>query len=195
MTTAYVPIPDWDESGILPAHDPRNPTSRSRSPYSVSLVTLVTRLGFTVERRRLLAGLLDFRERLHDAGVNRGFQWINGSFVEHVERSSERPPNDIDLVTFYDLPIIDMVRLSAESDLRLFDPRGIKADHNLDAYFVTLNTEAPSDIVKQTTYWYSVWSHDRHGSWKGFLEIDLGATEDGAARRVLDQLIVEGGEP
>jgi hypothetical protein len=30
-----------------------------------------------------------------------GFQWVDGSFLEDVERTEDRSPEDIDVVTFY----------------------------------------------------------------------------------------------
>jgi hypothetical protein len=64
---------------------------------------LVTRFATTPERQAIIAGLLAYRHALHATGLVRGFQWLDGSFAEHVEVIEQRPPNDIDVVTFYGL--------------------------------------------------------------------------------------------
>ena len=81
MLSNISPIPDWDSSGVIPA----NIYGKPASPYGVSLSDMVARFGGTESRQRLLTGLLDFRAELHNAGLVRGFQWIDGSFMENVE--------------------------------------------------------------------------------------------------------------
>ena len=46
-----------------------------------------------------MAGFLDFRALLHSLGINTGFQWLDGSFMENVELLEQRAPKDIDVVT------------------------------------------------------------------------------------------------
>ena len=69
---------------------------------------VVERFAFTRQRARLIHNLIDYRNALYAAGITDGFQWIGGSFVEHVEtrpRKGQAPrPHDIDIVTFYHLP-------------------------------------------------------------------------------------------
>ena len=195
MNPPLVTIPGWTNSGVLPANDPYDPTSPARSRSNVSLSALIIRFGFTEERRRLLSGLLDFRAELHQAGLSQGFQWINGSFVERIEDIADRPPNDVDLVTFFHVPRGETIKSLWASNQELFDPRTVKEKHQTDAYFAPFNPQAPDDIVKQTIYWYSLWSHDRNGLWKGFLEVDLDGDEDLRARRILDSFNEAGGEP
>ena len=195
MTVQPNQIPDWTPNGVLPANDPNEPTSPARSPYTVSLVDLVVRFGFTEARRNLLTGLLDLRAELHGVGLSRGFQWINGSFVEQTEATANRSPNDIDLVTFFHIPPGATIESLWQSHQDLLSPQIAKAKYQTDAYFAPLNPNAPDDIVRQTIYWYSLWSHNRNGIWKGFLEIDLAGTEDRNVRRILEQLDTTGGEP
>ena len=195
MTPNHDPVPHWTDDGVMPASRPDDPTSRNRSPYAVSLVDLVTQLGFTRERRDLLSGLLNFRAELHEVGLIRGFQWVNGSFVEHVEETDDRPPNDIDVVTFFHLPVGESIESLWLARQDLFTPQVVKARYHADAYFAPFNPRAPEDIVKQTTYWYSLWSHNRNGLWKGFLQIDLANLEDAEARQILTQIDDNGGEP
>jgi hypothetical protein len=187
-------IPDWDFDGVLPASNAGAPTSWVRSPYIVSVYDLVMRFGDTQPRRRLLRGLLDFRVELHNAGLNRGFQWIDGSFAENVEEIRGRPPNDIDLVTFIYVPNGHSAESFVNSFPRLFDRDDLKVAYAIDAYFVQLDQTTPEDIVNQSTYWYSFWSHTRAGRWKGYLQIDLDSGEDESAGRQLDLLQEEGGQ-
>ena len=46
-----------------------------------------------------MAGFLSFRDALQATGLVKGFQWINGSFLENVEEVEERNPRDIDVVS------------------------------------------------------------------------------------------------
>src|SRR5437867_13022888 len=100
-----VPIPPWNPEGLLPAADMANPTSANRAPYPVTLSDVVMRFHTSAERAAILTGFLDYRAALHAAGLTTGFQWLDGSFMEHIEVGARRrPPNDIDVVSFYHLP-------------------------------------------------------------------------------------------
>ena len=99
-----VPIPHWNAQGLIPPMDVASPVSANRSPYMVTLNDLVMRFGISIARCRILDGLLRYRAALHGLGVTRGFQWLDGSFLEHIEVLDSRPPNDIDVVTFFHLP-------------------------------------------------------------------------------------------
>jgi len=99
-----MPIPAWNAFGVLPPAQ-GGLTSAGRSPYTVSLTDLVLHYGTSTERCAIIAGFLRYRAALHAAGLVAGFQWVNGSFVENVEEQEGRPPNDIDVVTFYHLPV------------------------------------------------------------------------------------------
>ena len=103
MTTNADTFPGWD-AGVMPPINPDGPVGVARSPYTVSLSELSARLGNTEPRRDLLEGLLDFRAMLRTTGLNQGWQWIDGSFVEDIEETAGRPPNDIDVVTFSRIP-------------------------------------------------------------------------------------------
>ena len=189
------PIPDWDHSGVIPALDEDNPTSRDRSPYIVSMRQLVERFGTTEHRRKLLGGLMDYRSDLRQAGLLQGFQWINGSFVEDVERTSSRPPEDIDVVTFYYVPDGYTDETFYAKNQTLLDPGSAKARHYVHAYYVRLNSGSVESVIRNCTYWYSLWSHSREGVWKGYLQMSLEVDEDGAARHDLDRIADESGQP
>src|SRR3546814_8995494 len=70
------------------------------SPYSTSMTEIVSRFATSAERVAILRGLLDFRARLAGIDIVQGFQWIDGSFVEDCETVRQRPPLDVDVVTF-----------------------------------------------------------------------------------------------
>ena len=91
MTNAYAGrVPDWNDSGLLPPFLDSPASPRDRSPYRAPLGDAMIRFGSAnAGRRALQSGLLDFRAALHRAGLTRGFQWIDGSFVEYVEASQD----------------------------------------------------------------------------------------------------------
>ncbi len=188
MVGALNAIPDWDYDGVLPANDVGDPTSAVRSPYVVSLLELVARFGNTEHRRGFLRGLLNFRAELHRAGLIRGFQWIDGSFAENVEERDARSPNDIDVVTFLYIPDGYVGETLLRNFPSLFDKIALRNDYSVDAYYSQLNQTTPEEIIKESTYWYSLWSHTRGGQWKGYLQIDLADNDDEQARLQLDQL-------
>jgi hypothetical protein len=175
---APVAIPAWSALGVLPPIQVDDPTGPHRSPYRVSLVDMVTRFASTAERRRILDGLLRLRSSLHAAGLVRGFQWLNGSFLEYIEMLESRPPGDVDVVTFVEVPAGFTIN---DENRKLFEHDLIKSAFLVDHYFVELNLPGQV-LVAQAAYWYSVWSHRRTQLWKGFLEIDLDPTDDALAR-------------
>ncbi len=197
MTT--VPIPAWNPVGVIPPFDEARPASMERSPYVVSLADFILRFGQSEERRRILDGFLRYRAALHAAGLVAGFQWVDGSFLEQVERLEARAPNDLDLVTFYHLP-------AGTSQAELFTraphlfhvtataKRALKVTFHVDPYPVSLGT-APERLTRLSAYWYSMWSHRRNGVWKGFVQIDLAPTEDPRAAAALASLGSQGAQP
>ncbi|HEX7340208.1 MAG TPA: hypothetical protein VF271_09790 [Rhodanobacteraceae bacterium] len=185
-----IPLPGWNARGVLPPCDPISQTSANRSPYAVSLIDLVTRFADTSQRQAILQGLLDYRAALHELGLVEGFQWLDGSFTEHVELIEQRAPNDVDVVTFVHRP---QKPLPTRLPKILTDHDFVKHQYRVDSYFVELDELAPHALVQQTAYWYSMWSHRRNEEWKGFLELNLDPLEDGEASQVLAQYVSERG--
>ena len=111
-----------------------------------------------------------------------GFHRINGSFVENIEQSSrKRPPEDIDVVTFY----FRDGNANAEYQ-NLFNPHITKANFDVDGYGVELGKPLYIATVIEIGYFHAMWSHRRVAHvWKGFLQVDLDPTEDRSARRRL----------
>ncbi len=168
------------------------PVGPNRSPYAVDLCEVIERFSITAERISILYGLLDYRAALHGAGLVDGFQWLDGSFMENVELLQQRPPNDLDLVTFFCLPAGVTELQLAQRAANLFDSNFTKKTYKIDAYPATLGELADEQWVKEVAYWYSVWSHNRAGQWKGFLQIPLAAHDDAAARQLLDRIKAQG---
>ena len=175
------PFTPWDSEGFIPPIGSDGSTSPNRSPYAVSLSELVEDFGHTPTRQRLLTGFLDYRAELHQAGLERGFQWINGSFLENIEDNEQRDPNDIDVVTFFHLPDGYTEATFYDAHQSIFDQGAIKSKYEVDAHYVYFDTDYIDYIVASSTYWYSLWSHTRDGSWKGYLRTGLD-DEDEAAR-------------
>lgn len=187
-----VRIPNWTAEGVLPPLDVGNPAGSNRSPYPVSLYDVVVRFGTTAERCAILDGYLRHRAALHANGYLAGFQWLDGSFMEQVETMEHRPPQDIDVVSFVQAPA---PANPAPGDLDALDHAAAKARFKVDSYFVELEAVAPREVAFWSAYWYSMWGHRRNLAWKGFLQVDLGPTEDAAARHWLAQNAVSGAHP
>lgn len=188
------PIPAWTADGVLPPINSSRPVSPRRSPYTVSLTDYVLRFGDTPERRAILDGYLRYRAMLQSAGIVRGFQWLDGSFLEHVETTEGRPPNDLDVVTFYHLPRGTSQQQIIARFPALVDNASLKTTFRVDAYLVHLGMR-PERLAEQSAYWYSVWSHRRSQLWKGFVQVDLKPGEDPIAGATLTSLASRGVQP
>lgn len=188
-------IPGWNLQGVLSPIDFSNPTSRNRSPYEVCLNDIVFRFGTSHERLKLLTNLLSFRSGLHATGLVRGFQWLDGSFIENIESLESRAPRDIDVVTFYYLPAGYSQQSFYASYPQLFRRDYNKNKYNMDAYFIDLNGGVPENLISDSAYWYSMWSHRRNSLWKGYLQIDLSPTDDHIAMDGLNIMMNRGDMP
>ena len=189
------PIPGWTSEGVLPpVHPDALPTARERSPYRVSLIDLVLRYAMSTERNAILQGFLSFRKALNDVGLDQGFQWVDGSFAENIELIGVRPPNDIDVVTFCYVPDKQGQEEMVHRAPRLFVHAHIKEDYRVDSQFVQLNGRMPESLVDDATYWYSLWSHNRTGQWKGYVQLDLSSADDQITQAYLDKAVNQGGQ-
>lgn len=191
-----VALPSWNSLGLIPPVNEQHPMSAERSPYTVSLTDFVLRFGHTSPRRKVLDGFLKYRAALHSVGLVSGFQWLDGSFLENVEVLEARAPNDIDVVTFFDLPEGKSQHDIFQQSPELFPmTRGIhlklKEMYSVDAYLEYLG-KSPSRLVRQSSYWYSIWSHRRNQAWKGFVQIDLAPSTDAQAVAQLETLVTQG---
>lgn len=94
------------------------------SPYEATSVELVSRFATSPARIGILTGLLAYRDALRAFGLHEGFQWIDGSFVERLDRE----PGDIDIVTFASRPAA-----YDPAGRWLFDPTATKERFSCDA--------------------------------------------------------------
>lgn len=189
-------FPDWNNRGIIPPipADPRFATGQPRSPYPVSLLEVVQRFSTSTKRVAILRGFLRYRTALHRAGLTKGFQWLDGSFLENKEVMIGQTPGDIDVATFFYLPTGTSQADLLSRDALAFGSDGLarKNAFYVDAYLIPLDTptEIPiEDLVWNSHYWYGVFSHSRRNFlWKGFLQINLASGEDAAAAAFLATL-------
>lgn len=179
-------IPDWNISAVLPPIRPgATGSSPDRSPYVVQLADVVARFGTSAERLEILKGLVAYRRELTKRGVVSGFQWLNGSFMEHKEILAGSAPVDVDVVTFFHLPDGLTQTDFAPKVIDLFTPTETKRIYHVDGYPFVLGEKLERPNVKQLSYWYSMWSHRRSGIWKGFVQVDLSIVADDAAADML----------
>lgn len=180
-------IPPFNASGVLPpftgvtAADPAG-----ASPFKTTIVEAARRYCTSSERKEILAGLLSYRSRLRELGVVNGFQWLDGSFIEHVESTRSRPPADIDIVTFAARPVADQEdwRALFSANPEIFNPIRAKEVFKVDAYFVDLSIR-PDLIVATTAYWFGLFSHQRDTAlWKGMLQVPI-SCDDTAADEIV----------
>lgn len=185
-------IPSLSESGVLPPFDPaKNAIDVSAmAPYRTTLLEVAKRFATTPPRVAILKGLIAYRAELRAAGIAIGFQWIDGSFVEDVERNRQRPPEDIDVITFAERPnntvdLPDWIEFVNDRP-NLFDPGITKNMYRCDAYYVDLALP-PMILVSSSRYWFGLFSHQRETFlWKGLLEVPL-QDDDIEAIRYLNQ--------
>jgi hypothetical protein len=187
-------FPNFNHSGVIPPFL-TSPTQRDGSPYQTDLVTIVSQLGQTPERRTLIAGLLDYRDSLRAIGITSGFQLIDGSFTEDCESINGRSPGDIDLVTYAYLPVAPtQVSMFLQNNLALFHPTLAKQNYHCEAFFIDMAKNAEL-LVDDTLYWNGLFSHQRSTfMWKGMLRVPLMA-DDTAARAQLAALAGAGNGP
>ena len=191
-----MPIPPFTIDGILPpyvgAHGPGG-APQDMTPYAVTALEIAVTLGHTDARREILRGWLHHRERLRAIGYDRGFQWVDGSFVE------QKDPNDIDVVSFFYRPadILDAAQEQAliMTNIDLFDRAAAKKQFHMDALFVGLHT-SPEVVVALTSYYLGLFSHRRGDDlWKGMLKVQLDPIDDAAALASLEAGAAIGAAP
>ncbi|MGY3609107.1 MULTISPECIES: DUF6932 family protein [unclassified Bradyrhizobium] len=193
MAANLMPIPAFDARSLLPPFLGADGTTPDRSPYLTKASELLAALGTTPVRENLLFGLLKYRELLKSAGYVQGIQFIDGSFVEDVERRENRDPGDIDVFSFLVRPASfqsDQVRWATVGfpvwSTYLMDRDKNKKRFSLDTYGVAIDQHGPLRLIQDTIYWYSLFSHKRiTHDWKGFLCIPLDPTDDTLAMAAL----------
>lgn len=179
-------IPDFTQSGVLPPFKPGSTPAHKNavSPYKTSLEDIVLKYATSPERITILNGFIQYRIYLKSIGFKSGFQWIDGSFSENIEKTQNRPPNDIDVVTFAPRPVNykedkkwkDFISMNQDFIMS----QTMKSKFHCDAYHVDLDV-SQEFIVRITAYWFGLFSHKRDTLlWKGMLELSLDEDEKNA---------------
>ena len=166
-----IPPPTID--GILPPFKGTDPGGDPAlmSPYEVGPVDVVERFGTTDRRRTILKGWLDHRAALRGLGADRGFQWLDGSFVE------DKVPHDLDVVVFLHRPA-SVQNAAGWAPVRQAYPEvfirpRVKQVYNLDTFFLDMNGN-PETLVSMARYLLQLFSHQRQSFlWKGMLQVRL----------------------
>jgi hypothetical protein len=180
-----MPIPAFNIQGVLPPYvGPHGPggAAEDMSPYATTATEVVTTLGTTDGRKTILRGWLKHRAALRNIGVQKGFQWLDGSFVE------DKDPQDLDVVLFFHRPpaATDLNQLVAliYQNIGLFERNQVKAAFRLDFFAVDLGSPLES-IVNLTRYYFGLFSHRRVDEiWKGMLQVRIEDAADDAAALV-----------
>ena len=190
-----MPVPPFDVRGLLPPFVGADATTQDRSPYPATMAEVVTQLGTTPQRRQLLRNLIAYRGLLASEGYQRGVQFIDGSFVENIEGSGNRPPSDIDVFSILNAPQKYISDQSAWASVGLTFWQTEVADRNKNKQRFSLDTYAvlyeelqlqPMGLIQHIIYWYGLFSHQRDTfAWKGFVALPLDPTGDQAALTLL----------
>jgi len=181
-------IPAWNLQGVIPPVRPGVAGHHAdRSPYKATLDAFVDAMGNSPPRLAIVEGLLRFRSEIRAAGITVGFQWLDGSFLEHAEATEGRDPRDVDVVTFIEIPPGATEAALVAANPHLFDNAHVKKTHQVDSYWDVLGGSMNEASVQRIAYWYSMWSHRRDGLWKGFVQIDLSPANDLLAAQAVAQ--------
>ena len=185
---AFTSIPSFTPQGVLPPYVGLPTHSSGYSPYRVALLEFVQHFATSDNRAEILKGFMSHRARLLTNGI-KGFQWLDGSFVEDIENSESRPPGDVDVVTFHGRPpaLVDPTAWSAfvTANMDVFNSAQSKVAYKVDAQYVDF-TFGPVDVVRKTSFWCGLFSHKRVvGLWKGIVQVPLDGVDDAAANHFL----------
>ncbi|HEY8595623.1 MAG TPA: hypothetical protein VIL84_10300 [Devosiaceae bacterium] len=188
-----MPVPPFDMRGLLPPFVGADATTDLRSPYVATMAEVVAQLGTTPERRNLLRNLIAYRELLARDGYQSGVQFIDGSFVENIEGSANRPPSDIDVFSLLTAPQKYLSDPAAWTrvgknfwETEIADRDKNKQRYSLDTYALLYEELTPLNLIKSVIYWYGLFSHQRDTfAWKGFVTLSLDPAGDQAALALL----------
>ncbi|MBB6356955.1 hypothetical protein GGR00_004773 [Aminobacter aganoensis] len=130
---------------------------------------------------------LDHRAALRAAGLARGFQWLDGSFVETKE------PKDLDTVIFTYRPLDavgnDVIwNALVLANLALLERGQVMQAFRLDALLIDLDSGNPEFMIDVARYYVGLFSHRRGDDlWKGMLKVRLeDVADDAAALAILE---------
>ena len=183
-------IPPFDHNNVLPPYVGATPMSMaSQSPYKCEILEFCQRFATSWDRVKILKGFVRFRIQCCKTYVRQGFQWIDGSFMENVEESQHRSPNDIDVVTFA-FGLNDYIANSIKNRFPEFlDSTLSKPKYMVDHYLIVADDD-PLTIIESVRYWNQLFGHNRIGVWKGMVEVPLyeDDAKDNEALQFLDSI-------
>lgn len=175
-----MPIPNFNNQGVLPPYDGESAQFDNSSPYPATTFELCQMFGTTPERREILRGFLKFRGVFNDLLITEGFQWVDGRFME---KDPERGacPDCIQVVTFckdgprVNDPEFDEISAPIRAEYQI-----IRRQFRVDPFHVCLDWPL-ENVIANTRFYASLMSHQQEtGIWKGMLEIKLGTPKDDA---------------
>lgn len=85
-----MPVPSFTLDGILPPFTGDPTDGATMSPFKVTVLEFVASFALTRQRVQILEGFLEFRRRIHELGITRGVQWIDGSFAWLIGERGKR---------------------------------------------------------------------------------------------------------
>lgn len=171
-------------NGVLPPHHGSQnggPVKQADlSPFPATTLELCQRFSDTPERRAILRGYLQFRQRLTDLQVVDGFQWVDGHFLEDYEKRTRKSPDHIHVVTFCQTS----PQLADPNYSRLFAPlrsrQATRSEFFVEHMLIPLHWPK-HDIIEATRFQSAMLSHSDEGVWKGYVRIGLNTPDDDTA--------------
>jgi hypothetical protein len=186
-------LPAFDARGLLPPVNSSDGTNENRSPYFCSMMELCFAFGTSAHRRGLLRNLIGYRALIASDDFVEGLQFVNGSFVENIEATEGRNPNDIDVFSllmppakYVNSPALWQQTGSAFWQNEIADNPKNKNRFSLDVYGLMVDVGNLGLFLQRSLYWSSLFSHKRSNhDWKGFVAVPLNAADDQAALAVI----------
>lgn len=188
-----MPIPPFQLNGLLPPFIGTDAKTADRSPYFVTISDMAVRFGTTPHRKQLIRNFIAYRQLLTSDGYVDGLQFVDGSFVEEVERIQNRDPGDIDVFSFLSAPSRYLADANAWTTHgfdfwknEIVDRDKNKQRFALDTYAILMEETDLAGLMKNIMYWYSLFSHQRTTfAWKGFAAMPLDSAADAAVLSTL----------
>ncbi|MGE3643778.1 MAG: hypothetical protein AB7F96_07970 [Beijerinckiaceae bacterium] len=184
-----MPLPPFDMRGLLPPVNGGDDTNPDRSPYFCTMTELCLALGTSDHRRLLLRNLIGYRALIASDDFVNGVQFVNGSFVEDIEATERRQPNDIDVFSiltppakYVSSPALWQSTGSVFWQNEIINNAKNKTRFSVDCYALMLDVGNLGGFLRQSLYWYSLFSHKRtNHDWKDFVALPLNTADDQAA--------------
>lgn len=176
-----MPIPDFNSHGVLPPYNGDLKQFGATSPYAATTLELCRSFGTSRERRSILRGFLAMRALMHQLDIVKGFQWIDGPFLEKDGKRNGRNPDCIQVVTFFHASRLYDDPAYTDQFKPLKSAKETRGLFSVDHGLVSLDW-SPLEIIDSTRHWTAILSHQADtGIWKGLLKIRLCTLEEDAA--------------